>query len=481
MIGSRPALGTGFGGLQQYLLHGRKGATPHRAVWTSTRNLPGEDPEKAARIMRATANRSLRVEKPVYHLSVSLAPGERLDRPQLEQVADRLLRDLGLHEHQVLIAEHADGAQQHIHLMVNRVQPDTARAWKASHDYARIERSLRAQEQELGLRIVPGRHAPVPGHERFKGTRLSTGPFPGQVRELAGESFREASTWQELHASLSRYGLTLQPSRSGRGLVVTDGRQYVAASKVARGASHPRLESRLGRYEPASPDLEKLQRISQMLDRRARLRTVQKRYQGALFELNQALAHHHRVAGHLAQASKRLDEILGRAYRDPRAARRYIENNLARHGISRSLEALRGRPASFGKLRGGLASRERGKAHQVLRERGFAALHDYAGARRAKEAALERLEQFRRNPRHPVLGAADRARQVLSRGLKRLERVDRRYAPAKQLRAQAASVVRRLGWRAVSRLVPSPAYQALRVAVSLARVPGRVRGHDRGR
>ena len=95
---------------------------------TATRNLPDPDPEKAAAVMRATANASTRTEKPVYHLSVSLAPGERLERPELERVADRLLQDLGLAEHQVLIAEHADGAQQHIHRMVNRVHPDTGRA-----------------------------------------------------------------------------------------------------------------------------------------------------------------------------------------------------------------------------------------------------------------------------------------------------------------------------------------------------------------
>ena len=119
--------------------------------------------------MEHTAAASTRTEKPVYHLSVSLAPGEHLERPELERVADRLLQDLGLGEHQALIAEHADGAQQHIHLMVNRVHPDTGRAWRPSHDYQRIERSLRAQERELDLKIVPGRHSPVPGHDRDLG------------------------------------------------------------------------------------------------------------------------------------------------------------------------------------------------------------------------------------------------------------------------------------------------------------------------
>ena len=63
MIGKRAPLGTGFAGLQQYLLHGRNGAAPHRSVWTTTRNLPDPDPEKAAAVMHATANASARTEK----------------------------------------------------------------------------------------------------------------------------------------------------------------------------------------------------------------------------------------------------------------------------------------------------------------------------------------------------------------------------------------------------------------------------------
>ncbi len=42
-------------------------------------------------MMRATANASARTEEPVYHLSVSLAPGERLERAEFERVADWLV------------------------------------------------------------------------------------------------------------------------------------------------------------------------------------------------------------------------------------------------------------------------------------------------------------------------------------------------------------------------------------------------------
>ncbi len=484
MIGSRPVIGRGFGGLQNYLLHGRNGASPDRAVWTSTRNLPITNPEKAAQVMRATASRAVRgTETPVYHLSVSLAPGESLDRPTLEKVADRLLQDLGLEHHQALVAEHGDGAQQHIHLMVNRVNPETRTVWKPWRDWYRIEHSLRSQEVELGLRVVPGRLAQVPGRDRFSGTRLSPQPFAQRVRELAGESLQKASTWQELHASLSRHGFTLQPSRSGRGLVVTEGRQYTAASKIMRGASRPRLEARLGPYEPASPDLQKLRRISDALHQRGRLEAMRGRYRAAAWELGKALKEHKRSTERLGSASRRLNSVLTRAYRDPSAARQGIEKSLARGGSTKTLETFRDRPASYGKLRGRPASRERGEARRAVRDKAPAALRSYASALNAERSTLQRLEHFRRNPDQPVLDAAGRARQVLTRALRRLDALGRHYAPTKQLRYQAASLVRSLGWRAVSHLLPSPAYQALRVAVSLVKVAARIidQGMDRGR
>ena len=483
MIGSRPATGRGFGGLQNYLLHGRNGASPDRAVWTSTRNLAINNPEQAAQVMRATASRAPRgTETPVYHLSVSLAPGESLDRPVLERVADRLLQDLGLEGHQALVAEHADGAQQHIHLMVNRVNPETRRVWKPWRDWYRIEQSLRSQEVELGLKIVPGRLAQVPGRDLFTGTRLSPEPFAQRVRELAGEGIAKARSWQELHASMTRQGLSLQPSRSGRGLVVSDGRSFAAASKINRGASRPKLEARLGKFEPASPDLRQIQEISRALMNRGRLNAMRGWYQGSLAKLGRALANHERAVEQVTQASRQLDTELGRVYRDPVAARQRIEATFERYGAGATVRALNERPARAGKLCGHVASRARGEAREALRERVPGAIRSYASARQAERTALQRLQPFRRNPRHPVLEAAGRARQVLGRALRRLEALDRRYLPEKLLRAQAVSVVRRLGWRVVARLIPGPAFSALRVTVALAKAPARTisRGMGRG-
>jgi hypothetical protein len=105
-----------------------------------------EDPRLLPAILRSTAAQSERVEKPVYHLVISLEPEERLPRVEFEQIVDRTLKDLDLEEHQAVVVAHRDTDHQHVHVMLNRVHPETALAWDNGHDFARIERNLRTPD-----------------------------------------------------------------------------------------------------------------------------------------------------------------------------------------------------------------------------------------------------------------------------------------------------------------------------------------------
>lgn len=269
MIGN-VSRGSSFGGLHAYLVHGPAqdddraeglqdyllGPTSNRALWTSVRNLPTDDPQLAARIMTATAAQNVRVQKPVYHLSLALEPGEELSRQQWEQVADRVLRDLGLDEHQVLIVAHDDTEHPHVHLMINRVHPQHLKAWHNGHDYYRVEKSLRHIERDMGLRQVPGHHYRLKDQERperegqetagERARRERTGEpsWAEQVRFRTYNTLRKAESWRELENGLADEGLRLK--RRGGGLVVTDGERMVKASRLYRRASYHWLESRFG-------------------------------------------------------------------------------------------------------------------------------------------------------------------------------------------------------------------------------------------
>jgi hypothetical protein len=251
--------GRGFAGLARYLELGRNGNLPGRVAWIEARNLPTHDPQTASLLMRATAAQSDRIQKPVYHIALSFDPDDAVDRATMLRVADRLLRDLGIQEHQALIVAHGDTRHAHLHIMVNRVHPQTYRAWDPRHDFAQIERSLREQERELALRAVPGHHYRLDGHvQPDRSQALTTGqlrrwertgevPFDELVRQVVQRDVAGARSWADLEARLRKHGLRIEPR--GRGFVVTDGKESVKASSVAPGASRKNLVERFGMYE----------------------------------------------------------------------------------------------------------------------------------------------------------------------------------------------------------------------------------------
>ena len=167
----------------------------------------------------------------------------------VKRVLQRTLRDVGLGEHQVIFLEHHDTAVPHGHAIVNRVHPETGRAWKGSFSKTRIEASLRRQEQEEGLRVVPGWLTPVPGAPELRPRpRLARADqeFLRKVKERAGPVLKQAQSWSEVEAGLAELGLRVRVN--GRGMSVTDGEQEVKASQIDGQVSRFQLEKQFGRY-----------------------------------------------------------------------------------------------------------------------------------------------------------------------------------------------------------------------------------------
>lgn len=251
MVG-KATTGSSFSGLAKYLTKDEG-----RVAWTDARGVLSADPREVAREMRAAAGQSGRTEKPVYHLTLSFAHSDALTKAQMQEAAGRVLHDLGLAEHQALLVAHRDREHAHVHVMVNRVHPERGTAWETSHDYRRIETSLRALEKEWNLERVPGHHARDPGEaapDRSQSRTTAqirrereTGepPFPDQVRSRASAAFREAKSWDDLAQHLKPHGYRVEAT--GHGMVVTDGERYAKASSVSRDASRFRLEERFGK------------------------------------------------------------------------------------------------------------------------------------------------------------------------------------------------------------------------------------------
>ena len=99
------------------------------------------------------ARLSRRVEKPVLHLSLSLPPGEQLNRNQLIEAGQELAKEFGVADNQYLIIQHKDTDRQHIHLVANRVGYQ-GKAATTSNNYLKMDRLCRRLEKKYKLQEV---------------------------------------------------------------------------------------------------------------------------------------------------------------------------------------------------------------------------------------------------------------------------------------------------------------------------------------
>ncbi|MBN8857113.1 MAG: relaxase/mobilization nuclease domain-containing protein [Sphingobacteriales bacterium] len=92
--------------------------------------------------------------KPVFHFTLSMAPGEHLSRPQLIQIARDCADDFGFADNQFLAVEHKDTQHQHIHIVVNRIGYAGKTNVSDSNSYKRMAEFCRKMEKKYQLQQV---------------------------------------------------------------------------------------------------------------------------------------------------------------------------------------------------------------------------------------------------------------------------------------------------------------------------------------
>ncbi|HEX2842157.1 relaxase/mobilization nuclease domain-containing protein [Hyphomicrobium sp.] len=261
MIGKIPRPGKGFRGSFNYLMHGKRddARDPERLAWWETRNLFVQDTNKIPGMMRATAAQSKKCQKPVYHMIISWRPDELPSDVTMREVADRALFDMGLNEHQAVLAAHRDTNHRHLHILVNRVHPETGKAWHTSKDWARFEQSIARQALERGMVKVDGRHNTPEKMARAR-KRVRDGEYQMEKRlgrevpkdrwsaeEIRSRRkqlhpiFEQARSWDQLSRLLGAEGLTL--TAKGQGLVIDDGMGFMKLSDLNKEVRLAGLEA----------------------------------------------------------------------------------------------------------------------------------------------------------------------------------------------------------------------------------------------
>jgi hypothetical protein len=224
--------------------------------------------------MMALASENPLSTNPINHYILSWRENERPTPAQIEESVDILLEEMEMSEHQVIYAAHQDTDNIHVHIVINRIHPDTIKSIQINRgfDFDPLHRAVTRIEYTQGWqplenarykidrdgRIVERqseRSQPQP-KQRAADLENRTGQKSAQrigIETLA-PIVKAVNDWQELHRQFARFGAKY--AQKGTGAIVTIGETIIKASSIDRAASFGNLQKRLGTYEPPIQDLD---------------------------------------------------------------------------------------------------------------------------------------------------------------------------------------------------------------------------------
>jgi len=118
-------------------------------------NMAGADERELSSEFGVTRGLRPDIEKPCYHVALSLPAGERLSSDAWQRVADAYLTKMGLDpsRHQAVYVRHTDGMFDHLHIVTSRIALN-GKVWKPYQDRIKSRTICRELEKEFGLTVV---------------------------------------------------------------------------------------------------------------------------------------------------------------------------------------------------------------------------------------------------------------------------------------------------------------------------------------
>ena len=157
------------------------------------------------------ARLKLNVSEPVFHISLSLPPGESLQKARLVDLALHCAQYLDFEKHQYVAVLHKDTAQQHFHLVANRIGFDGHTA-DDSFSYGRMADFCREAETRHNLVRELGPRRYLPKEERQvqrHGLRLD------KLKEDITQSLRQSVTYPEFREQMQGHGYKVYDENRG--------------------------------------------------------------------------------------------------------------------------------------------------------------------------------------------------------------------------------------------------------------------------
>jgi hypothetical protein len=232
-----------------------------------------------------------RCKDALCHYELSWPPGERPTQPQWTESALHTLRELGYQDHQYMVVAHDDKKHFHIHVMVNKVHPETFKAHTPYRNWLTLDAAMRVLEAKYGWTHTAGptrwdeeskqavrasrsernalrtvRQQPTGAAAKYEHYHDEESLQTYVCREVAPHVrtllTRQNVSWEALHTFLAKYHLRIESGESGGYTVLAvDHNIRVKASDVFRNdfagkVNRQTTESVLGPWTPASTSIQ---------------------------------------------------------------------------------------------------------------------------------------------------------------------------------------------------------------------------------
>lgn len=239
----------------EYVLDETPNSDGEKILWYRITNCSAEVPAMAIAEVEVTQSQNTRSKADkTYHLVISFPEGEEPTREQLEDIEDRMCDALGFAQHQRISAVHQDTDNIHLHLAINKVNPETFNVLEPFRDYYTRNRVCREMEQKHGLLVDNG----IGEGKRFGKANEMDAHSPQETlwrwiddnaKVTLIEAAQTSGNWQALHEKFQSQGLMIKPRGAGLVVGTLDGAAHIKASSIDKTLSFKNLTARLGEYE----------------------------------------------------------------------------------------------------------------------------------------------------------------------------------------------------------------------------------------
>lgn len=235
--------------LFEYMLDQNNGMEKVEAYNFSNCSFENQE-DNIAEILNTQALNTTSKQDKTMHLVVSFQEDEHPSFEVMKSIEVELMKALGMEKHQRLSVVHSNTNNLHMHIAVNKVDPDTLKVKNPYNDVKILQETAIKLERKFGLKIDNHISSNDKGQNKYNKHTMSC-DFETWVKtklnaEVSMLLAANKTTFQDLRRCLAKYDLEFRERRKGFVISSKSEKLFCKASSVHRELSKQALEKRFG-------------------------------------------------------------------------------------------------------------------------------------------------------------------------------------------------------------------------------------------